>query len=416
MAGAKLAADKLPYGFRRAFHVMAKPIGSACNLNCTYCYYLHKDRLLGHDGPARMPDDLLELFIRKYIESQDIDMVRFSWHGGEPTLLGLGFFQNVVRLQQQYANGKTIINDIQTNGTLLDDSWGEFFRQHRFVIGLSIDGPQATHDAYRPDTAGKPTFERAVRACEILKRYRIQFNTLTVIHRWNAGQPEEIYNFLTRELDSRRLQFLPCVEHKDYCSVAPQPWDPRRLPVVGSPAARPGNPDSVVTEWSVDPEDWGRFLCRVFDLWAARDAGIVQVNWIESIIGQLKGLPALMCVLADVCGRAVAVERDGSVFPCDHYVYPEHEIGNIREQDLAGMLYSGAQRRFGCNKRDTLPAFCRACEHWPLCNGECPKNRLIKTPDGQPGLNYLCPGWKRFFAHATPRLRELANRLEYKAP
>jgi uncharacterized protein len=410
-----ISDDGLPYGFVRAFHLMAKPVGSVCNLDCTYCYYLHKEQLLAEDATFEIPDDLLELYIRQYIESQDIQTVRFSWHGGEPTLMGLQFFEKIVRLQHLYASGKTIINDIQTNGTLLDDGWCEFFKKHRFIVGLSIDGPRYLHDEYRLSKSGKPTFDEVINAFRLLKHHKVQFNTLTVINRLSAKHPDEVYDFLTKELGSRFVQLLPCVEPKDFCSVAPQHWDVQTIPSAGTTGARPGNSDSIVTEWSVEPDDWGQFLCRVFDLWAKQDAGIVRVNWFESVIAQCKGLPPLMCVTADVCGRSLAMERDGSVYSCDHYVYPEFKIGNIKEMPLSAMAYSASQRRFGWNKRETLPAYCRTCEVLPQCNGECPKNRMINAPDGTPGLNYLCAGFKRFFTHATPRLRELAGRLEVRS-
>ena len=412
---AKPAADpdpaKFPYGFARAFHLMAKPIGSICNLDCTYCYYLHKEQLLS-GGKPRMADDLLERYIREYIAAQDIQRVRFSWHGGEPTLMGLAFYKRIVDIQKKYAGSKTILNDIQTNGTLLDEPWCEFLRQNRFIVGLSIDGPPHLHDEYRISKSGKPTFDEVSRGFHLLKGHHIQFNTLTVVNRLNAKFPEEVYDFLTKDLGSSFLQFLPCVEPKDFCTVAPQNWPMDKMPVLGSDGAKPGNSESVVTEWSVDANDWGEFLCRVFDRWASQDAGKVRVNWFESVIAQAMNLPPYMCVTAEVCGRALAMERDGSVYSCDHYVYPEYRLGNIQETDLTQMVYSATQRRFGCNKRDTLPQYCRSCDVRAQCNGECPKNRFIKAPDGQPGLNYLCAGFKRFFRHALPRLRELASRLE----
>ncbi len=398
---------------QRSFHVTAKPVGSACNLECTYCYYLHKSDLLPQIAGNQISDDLLEEFIRQYIAGQDVDCVVFTWHGGEPALLGLDFFRKVVRLQEKHAGTKRIENDLQTNGLLLDEAWCEFLKEQRFLVGLSIDGPKHLHDPFRVGKGGEPSFDAVYRAARLLQRHGVEFSPLTVIHSLNARHPEEVYRFLTEELGCSRLQWLPCVEPKDFRTTAPGRWDTAALPLLGTPAAKPGHPTSFVTDWSVDPDDWGEFLCQTFDLWLSTGLGKVFVNWFESLVGQWMGQPALMCSLAEVCGRALAVEKDGNVYPCDHFVYPEHRLGKLGEGDrrLADMVDSPEQRRFGCNKRDALPDYCKQCSYLFACNGECPKNRFLKTPDGQPGLNYLCSGMKRFLAHADPHLRQIVAQL-----
>ena len=389
--------------YPRSFHVVAKPIGSACNLDCAYCYYHYKDTRGG-----RISDELLEEFIRQYIAGQEDDPVVFNWHGGEPALLGLDFFRRVVELEEKYADGHVVENDFQTSGVLLDDTWCEFFQQHRFYVGLSIDGPQHLHDAYRRLNGGAPSFDQVYRAAMLLRQHEVPFNPLVVIHRLNARHPAEVYEFFTEELGCNRLQWLPCVGHRDFQTTAPGHWDPAQMPVLGSPESRPGH--SLVTESSVDPDDWGEFLCTTFDLWYQRDVGRVFVNWFESMVGHWMGRPSQICSLAPVCGRSlVTMEKDGSLYSCDHFVYPEYRLGNLLDDgcQLGDVVYSTQQREFGMNKRNLLPDYCRRCQYNFACNGECPKNRFLRTPDGQPGLNYLCSGIRRFLAHADPYLRQL---------
>jgi len=281
-------------GFPRSFHVVAKPVGSLCNLNCAYCYYLHKNDLLADRAPTRIADDLLEEFIRQYIASQEVDEVHFNWHGGEPALLGLDFYRRAVQLQEKHAPGKQIKNEFQTNGVLLDDQWCEFFRQNGFIVGLSIDGPKYLHDRIRVDKRGSATFDQVYRAARLLKQYEIPFNPMAVVSSVNAKYPAEVYRFLTQDLGCSRIQWLPCSEPKDSRSVAPGHWDTARMPIVGTPAARPGHPDSIVTDWSVDPDDWGEFLCRTFELWFKNDLGKVFVNWFETLVGLWMNEPSQM--------------------------------------------------------------------------------------------------------------------------
>jgi uncharacterized protein len=397
----------------RAFHVMAKPAGSLCNLDCDYCYYLHKQELLPDAAAGRISSDLLEEFIRQYICSQDVDAVFFSWHGGEPTLLGLDFYQEVVRLQQKYAGTKRIENDLETNGLLLDGAWCSFLKEHRFLVGLSVDGPRHLHDHFRISKGGEPSFDQVCRAARLLHEYDVPFNTLTVVNSINVRHAAEVYRFLTEELGSQRLQWLPCVEPKDFCTTAPGRWDIARMPILGTAAAKPGHPDSVVTDWSVDPDDWGEFLCQTFDLWLKNDFGKVLVNWFESLVGQWMGQPPQICTLAELCGRGLVLEKDGSLYSCDRFVYPEYRLGNLRAKDrqLVDVVYSPQQRKFGCQKRDTLPDYCKQCSYCFACNGDCPKNRFIKTPDGHPGLSYLCSGIRRFLAHADPYFQQIVTQL-----
>jgi len=396
----------------RRFHVMAKAAGSACNLDCTYCFYLSKRTLPGGPGAGHMDDEVLERFVRDYIHSVTADEVVFSWQGGEPTLLGLEFFEKVVALQKKHAKaGQRIENDLQTNGTLLDEDWAHFLKQNKFLVGLSIDGPREIHDRCRITKHGTPTFDGVYAAAVALRRHGVPFNTLTCVNRFNASRPLDVYRFLRRELGSTYLQFIPIVEIKGFETTAPQTWDVERLPVVGSPQARPDHPESVVTSWSVDPDEYGYFLCRVWDEWMARDVGKVLVNFCETLVAQHMGLPSQVCVHSEFCGKGVAVEHNGDVYSCDHYVYPEYRLGNIHQRSLGDMVFDPVQVKFGYAKSDTLPACCRQCEYLRDCWGECPKNRLLRTPDGEPGLNYLCPGLKRFFAHAVPAAAKMAAQL-----
>jgi uncharacterized protein len=379
-----------------------------------YCYYLHKDEALRNAPHGPISDEILENFIRQYITTQDVDNIVFNWHGGEPALLGLDFYRKVVQLQQKYAGTKHIENDFQTNGVLLDEPWCEFFKEHRFLVGLSIDGPRHLHDMFRTGKGGAPSFDHVYRAARLLRQYGVPFNTATVVNSVNARHAADVYEFLTRDLGCRRLQWLPCVEPKDFRTTSPARWNTERMPIMGSEAAKPGRPDSVVTDWSVDPDAWGEFLCQTFDLWRTNDLGKVFVNWFESLVGQRMQLPGL-CTLAPVCGRSlVTVEKDGSVYSCDRFVYPEYRLGNLQEGDrsLADMIYSSEQQQFGYHKRTSLPDYCKRCDYGSACNGECPKNRFIKTPDGQPGLNYLCSGIRRFLAYADPYLHQIVAEVE----
>ena len=401
-----------PPGLKHRFHAMVKPGGSLCNLDCTYCYYLHKEGLLHQPRAPRMSDEMLERHIRQYIESQTGSEVVFSWQGGEPTLLGVDFFRQVVALEAKYKKPFQVIqNDLQTNGTLLDEEWAAFLKQHHFLVGLSCDGPKHLHDHYRVTKGRQPTHDKVMAAGRLLQKHSVPFNGLCVVNRENAKHPREVYRFLTRELGVWRVQLISCIEPKVFRNVAPQRWDPAGIPTVGTPQARPGALDSVVTDWSVDPEDWGEFLCKVWDFWYARDLGKVHVDLFETAVAQSLGLPSQRCITSEFCGKGMAVEHNGDVFSCDHYVYPDYQVGNLCETHWSELAYSERQQQFGFAKRNTLPQYCRQCPHLNLCWGECPKNRLVRTPDGEIGLNYLCPGLKKFYAHIQRDMPEILRRV-----
>ncbi|MFO1451780.1 MAG: anaerobic sulfatase maturase [Opitutaceae bacterium] len=388
------------------FHLMTKPAGSACNLDCTYCFYLEKEALYRDAGSLRMTPQVLEAYIRDTLAAQPGDEVGFAWQGGEPTLLGVGFYETAVALQSTYARGKRITNALQTNGVLLDDRWGQFLRKHHFLVGISIDGPRHLHDAYRVDKGQRPTFDRVVQGIEVLKRHHVEFNTLTTVHRKNSRQAREVYRFL-RDLGSGFLQFIPIVER----SAAPDLPDGLRL--APPPSTDPADPlDSEVTPWSVRPVDYGNFLIEVFEEWIKTDVGRVFVQHFDSALASWVGAPAGVCVFSPECGRALAVEHNGDVYSCDHYVYPRYKLGNLMQQDLTTMIDSPQQAAFGRAKSASLPRACLECPVRFACHGECPKHRFLRTPAGEPGLNYLCAGYKRFFAHIDSPLRTMAALLQ----
>ncbi|HLJ78930.1 MAG TPA: anaerobic sulfatase-maturation protein [Acidobacteriaceae bacterium] len=387
------------------FHILTKPTGPICNLDCKYCFYLEKEVLYPDVGKWAMPHDVLESYIRQYIEQQDTPVIQFAWQGGEPTLLGVDYFRRIVELQARFANGKRIENAFQTNGVLLNDEWGRFFAEHSFLVGISIDGPRELHDAYRVDKGGQPTFDRVMRGMQVLKRHQVAFNTLTTVHRANSQFPLEVYRFL-RGSGSGYMQFIPIVER-----VATH-----RTPdgmVLVSPSF---SDDAKVSEWSVEPRQFGRFLCAIFDEWVRNDVGRTFVQLFDVSLEMWCGLQASLCVFRRTCGSALAMEHNGDVYSCDHFVYPANRLGNIMESPLAALVTSRQQVQFGQDKESTLPQYCRACEVRFACNGECPKHRFAKTPDGEHGLNYLCAGYKRFFNHVDPYMRFMAEELRHQRP
>jgi uncharacterized protein len=386
------------------FHLMTKPIGSRCNLDCSYCFYLEKEKLYTDSGGLRMTPAVLETYVRDYIAAQPGPVVSFGWQGGEPTLLGVEFFETAVALQQRYAHGKTVENAFQTNGVLLDDRWGEFLARHKFLVGLSLDGPAHLHDAYRVDRGGQPTFERVMAGLAVLKKHRVDFNTLTTVHRKNAPHALEVYRFL-REVGSGYLQFIPIVE-RDAASTENGLW--LAPPPDHEDAAAL---DSQVTPWSVRPMEFGEFLTRIFDEWVQRDIGRVYVQQFDAALANWSGAPAGVCVFSKDCGRALAVEHNGDVYSCDHYVYPRYKLGNLMNTALGELVDLPQQRAFGSAKSATLPRYCRECPVRFACHGECPKHRFLKTPDGDPGLNYLCAGYKKFFTHIDSPMRTMSALL-----
>lgn len=412
-----LKLPKLNDGRVYRFHTMVKPSGAQCNLDCAYCFYLHKGDLLNQPARPRMTVSLLESHIRQYIEAQTGNEVVFTWQGGEPTLMGLDFFQRVVEIQKMYAKaGQRIENDLQTNGILINDEWCTFLASNNFMVGLSIDGPAELHDLYRYSKGNKPTFSRVMETVDLLHKHKIDFGALCVVNRSNAKKPLDVYRFLRDQVRPRMIQFIPGLEPVDFHSVAPGHWDWDKLPVVGSSAAMPGNPDSIVADWSVAPNDWGYFLSSVWDEWFKRDYGLVFVDQFENVISQMFGNGAQKCVSGRVCGKALAIEHNGDIFSCDHFVYPEYKLGNIREIHEGDMAFSEQQLKFAFAKSNTLPRYCKACSHLNLCWGECPKNRFVKTPEGEQGLNYLCPGLKIFYAKVKEYRTELEKRLGVLMP
>ncbi|MFN4244219.1 MAG: anaerobic sulfatase maturase [Tepidisphaerales bacterium] len=433
LAGTGGAAAGEPVVGGGPFHVMAKPIGPICNLDCRYCFYLEKEAIYAGERKWAMPDDVLEGFIRQYIQSQDVPEVSFAWQGGEPTLLGVRFFERVVELQKRYADGRVIHNALQTNGTLLDDAWGRFLRRENFLVGISIDGPEDLHDAYRRDKKGGGSYRAVMAGLRTLKTHGVTFNTLTVVSNRNVGEPQRVYNFL-KGVGSTYMQFIPLVERVATAvplHVGGRPWNEGRT-LLGPPrpdgsgdtrgAADVGGVGGEVSPWTVAPEAYGRFLCEVFDLWLKKDVGRVFVQLFEVALGKWMeklGYGAVgggLCVFAETCGDALAMEHNGDVYACDHYVYPEYRLGNLRETPLRHMVDSAVQRKFGTDKRDTLPSYCRRCDVRFACNGECPKHRFATTPDGEAGLNYLCPAYQRFFRHIDGPMRAMARALAMGRP
>ena len=387
------------------FHVLAKPIGPICNLDCKYCFYLEKESLYPQASKWAMREEVLESYIRQYIEANAGSDVNFAWQGGEPTLLGVDYFRRVVEFQKQYASGKRITNAFQTNGVLLNSEWAEFFRENQFLVGVSIDGPRELHDAYRVDKGGKPSFDRVMRGIETLKQHNVDFNTLTTVHRANAESPLEVYRFL-KESGSGYMQFIPIVERMTNQATG----DGLHLVSVDFGG------EARVTSWSVGPRQFGRFLCAIFDEWVRNDVGRYYVQLFDVSLEMWAGFQASLCVFRPTCGAAMAIEHCGDLYSCDHFVYPEHRLGNIMDAPLQSLVDSEQQRKFGEAKESTLPRYCRDCDVRFACNGECPKHRFTTTPDGEAGLNYLCAGYKMFFHHVDPYMRFMASELAVQRP
>lgn len=383
------------------YHIMSKPIGPLCNLDCKYCFYLEKEALYDENQRWKMSDAVLERYVRDYIESQPGDQpVTFAWQGGEPTLCGVDFFRKAVALQKQYARGRTIENAFQTNGTLLNDEWCRFFKDENFLIGLSIDGPAKLHDAYRVGRDGGASHADVMRGLDCLKKHDVEFNTLTCVHRKNVEHPLDVYRFL-RGIGSKHLQFIPIVERRP--NALARQW--------GLSHAAPSDDEdsSPVYPWSVPSKGYGEFMFKIFERWVKKDVGRIYVQLFDVALGKWLKAPGGLCIFEETCGRALAIEHDGSLYSCDHYVYPTHKLGKLGEQSLAEMVDSPAQQQFGKNKRDTLPRQCRECTYRFACNGGCPKQRFLHTDDGKRSLNYLCAGYYHFFESADPYLREMAQ-------
>ncbi len=399
----------------KRMHVMAKPIGAVCNIDCNYCYYLSKQDLLEYKKGCspEMDEAMLEQYIKNYIQGQNTPEIIFSWQGGEPTMLGLSYFKKIVELQAKYQPpGVKISNDLQTNGTLLDDKWCEFLAKHNFLVGLSIDGPQMLHDAYRTNRAGRGTHKQVMQAVELLHKYKVSFATLTCVNNLTSKNPLEVYRFLRDEVRSPQMQFIPIVEQKTFRTDAPQAGQSSEQLRQGDKRLIPGNANSIMEPWCVSDEAWGNFLIAVFDEWVQKDIGKVFVQYFEASVETWMGRKNPLCTLGSLCGKGLAMEPNGDVFSCDHYVYPEYKIGNINTDSLENMAYSKGQQEFGFAKSRTLTSQCQQCDYQFACYGECPKNRFIKTRNGEPGLNYLCAGWKKFFSHADKALATYCEQRE----
>lgn len=389
--------------FSKPLYVMTKPVGAICNLACKYCYYLEKTNLYKENtSKFVMSDSLLEKFIEEYINSQTMPQVLFTWHGGETLMRPLSFYQKVVELQKKYANGRTIDNCIQTNGTLLNDEWCEFFHDNHWLVGISIDGPQEFHDEYRKNKQGKPSFMKVMQGIYLLNKHQVEWNAMAVVNDYNADYPLEFYHFF-KELGCHYIQFTPIVER-----IHPHA-DGRHL-------AHVLQKDEKLADFSVSPEQWGNFLCTIFDEWVKNDVGEYFIQIFDSTLANWMGAQPGVCTMAPTCGHAGVMEFNGDVYSCDHFVFPEFKLGNIYEKSLIEMMYSEKQIQFGQQKRDSLPNKCKECNYLFACNGECPKNRFLTTEDGEPGLNYLCKGYYQFFDHVAPYMDFMKKELLAERP
>jgi uncharacterized protein len=382
---------------------MAKPVGARCNLNCKYCYYLEKKNLYKFSSIPLMSELVLEKFIKQYIQSQSAPVISFVWQGGEPMLAGLKFYQTAVEYQKYYAAGRRLINSFQTNGTLINDDWCKFFKQHHFLIDISIDGPKEIHDHYRRDHCGANTWSKVMKGIRLLQFYNVDFNTLTVINDHNANYPLEVYSFL-KSIGSSYHQYIPIVEQSA--------TDENHYPLALVSPDYKGN--TRITDWSVSPEKFGDFYIQIFDHWVRNDVSSVFVQMFDVILANWIGESCGLCVFDQTCGSAAVIEHNGDLYSCDHYVYPENFLGNILNEPLLEMMLSEKQQRFGANKRDVLSDLCLNCEFLNICNGGCPKNRISITSKGEKGLNYLCQGLKSLFKHVTPCMNFMANELKHK--
>ena len=386
-----MRVDTLP----TAFNIMTKPRGAICNLDCKYCYFLSKEHLYPNSD-FMMPETLLEEYTQQYIQGQQAQTITFAWQGGEPTLMGVDFFRQAVAYQQKHnPQGKQIYNALQTNAVTLDDDWCRFFKQHNFLIGVSLDGPQALHDHYRVDKGGAPTFDHVIQGIRYLQAHGVEFNILTTVHAANANHPLDVYRFIRDEVGAQFIQFIPIVERANDSGF--QEGD-------------------QVTERSVTAEQYGKFLIDIFDEWVRQDVGRMYVQIFDVALAAWVGDAPGLCIFEETCGRALAIEHNGDVYSCDHFVEPKHKLGNMIDIPLHEVVTNEQQQAFGLAKRDTLPDYCLACDVCFVCNGGCPKNRFITTPQGETGLNYLCAGYKAFFSHINPAMTFMADQLSQQRP
>ena len=390
--------DNIANPFAKPLYVMLKPAGAHCNLACKYCYYLEKNKLYPTAQRHLMSDEMLEQFTREYIEAQTMSQVLFTWHGGEPLLRSIDFYRKALSLQQKYAGGRRIDNVIQTNGTLLTDEWCEFFAQNHWLVGISIDGPQPYHDHYRLTAAGKPSWKKVMQGIKLLKKHGVEWNAMAVVNAYNANHPLEFYRFF-KENGCQFLQFTPIVErltrHED-----------------GRTLASLADKDEIsLSEASVAPEQWGYFLCAIFDEWVRKDVGKIFVEIFDCTLANWMGISPGICAYSKECGHAGVMEHNGDVYSCDHFVFPEYKLGNIRDHSLIDMLYGEQQQEFSRLKHSSLPRQCKECDMEFACHGECPKNRFMKDKYGDSGLNYLCPGYYHYYQHVAPYMDYMKQEL-----
>ena len=395
--------DNIATPFAKPLYVMLKPAGAHCNLACKYCYYLEKNNLYQNSHRHLMSDEMLEQFTREYIEAQTMPQVLFTWHGGEPLMRSIDFYKKALALQKKYAHGKQIDNVIQTNGTLLTDEWCEFFAKNHWLVGISIDGPQEYHDHYRVTPAGKPSWEKVMQGIQLLKKHRVEWNAMAVVNAYNAEHPLEFYHFF-RDNGCQYLQFTPIVErlteHEDGRTLASLA-DDREIPLADA---------------SVTPQQWGNFLCTIFDDWVRHDVGKTFVEIFDCTLANWMGVLPGICAYSKECGHAGVMEHNGDVYSCDHFVFPEYKLGNIREQSLIDMLYGEKQQAFSRLKHTSLPRQCKECDIEFACHGECPKNRFEKDKYGEPGLNYLCQGYYQYYTHVAPYMDFMKRELLAQRP
>lgn len=395
--------DNIATPFAKPLYVMLKPAGAHCNLACKYCYYLEKNNLYQNSHRHLMSDEMLEQFTREYIEAQTMPQVLFTWHGGEPLMRSIDFYKKALTLQKKYAHGKQIDNVIQTNGTLLTDEWCEFFAKNHWLVGISIDGPQEYHDHYRVTPAGKPSWEKVMQGISLLKKHRVEWNAMAVVNAYNAEHPLEFYHFF-RDNGCQYLQFTPIVErlteHEDGRTLASLA-DDREIPLADA---------------SVTPQQWGNFLCTIFDDWVRHDVGKTFVEIFDCTLANWMGVLPGICAYSKECGHAGVMEHNGDVYSCDHFVFPEYKLGNIREQSLIDMLYGEKQQAFSRLKHTSLPRQCKECNMEFACHGECPKNRFEKDKYGEPGLNYLCQGYYQYYTHVAPYMDFMKRELLAQRP
>ena len=395
--------DNIANPFAKPLYVMLKPVGAHCNLACKYCYYLEKNKLYPTAQRHLMSDEMLEQFTREYIEAQTMNQVLFTWHGGEPLLRSIDFYRKALSLQQKYAGGRRIDNVIQTNGTLLTDEWCEFFAQNHWLVGISIDGPQPDHDHYRLTAAGKPSWKKVIQGIKLLKKHGVEWNAMAVVNAYNANHPLEFYRFF-KENGCQFLQFTPIVErltrHED-----------------GRTLASLADKDEIsLSEASVAPEQWGYFLCAIFDEWVRKDVGKIFVEIFDCTLANWMGISPGICAYSKECGHAGVMEHNGDVYSCDHFVFPEYKLGNIRDHSLRDMLYGEQQQEFSHLKHSSLPRQCKECDMEFACHGECPKNRFMKDKYGDSGLNYLCPGYYHYYQHVAPYMDYMKQELMSQRP